>query len=87
METECGRPASGPVYEEILQQIDHTRLHGTLRQRFNVDTWEPAVDAHRPDGPLVGDRCRQCGQPWPCRFLRNLLGSGLIAERAPLHPG
>lgn len=82
MEVELEREASGPVYEEILRQIDHTKRHGSTRQRFNVDTWEPAIDAHRPGGPCVGDGCQLCGQPWPCRFLRNLLNSGLVAEHS-----
>jgi hypothetical protein len=75
---------AGPVYEEILRQVAHTKLHGSTRQRYNVDTWEPAVQAHHPGGPLIGDGCSQCGQPWPCRFLLNLLNSGLVAERGHL---
>jgi hypothetical protein len=75
---------AGPVYEDILRQVAHTKAHGTSRQRYNVDTWEPAVHAHRPGGPHIGNGCRQCGQPWPCRFLLNLLNSGLVAERGHL---
>jgi hypothetical protein len=54
------------------------------RQRFNVDVWELAVHGHRPGAPLVGDACQRCGKPWSCRFLLNLLDSGLVAERGHL---
>lgn len=84
MDAKTHHEPAGPVYEEILRRVAHTKLHGTTRQRYNVDTWEPAVLAHAPAGPLVGDSCGQCGQPWPCRFLLNLLNSGLIAERGHL---
>jgi hypothetical protein len=72
------------VYEEILHQVEYTKLNGSTRQRFNVDMWEPAVHAHRPGGPLLGDACQRCGKPWPCRFLLNLLDSGLVTERGHL---
>ncbi|MGT2461411.1 hypothetical protein [Sinomonas atrocyanea] len=73
-----------PVYEDILRQIARAKTHGTTRQRFTVDSWEPAVHAHGPSGPFIGDPCRRCGKPWPCRFLLNLLDSGLVAEQGPL---
>jgi hypothetical protein len=74
---------AGLVYEEILRRVAHTKLHGPPRQRCKADTWEPAVDAHRPGGHWVGAECQQCGRPWPCRLLLNLLNSGLVAETSP----
>ncbi|MGY3568104.1 hypothetical protein ACVWWH_003848 [Sinomonas sp. RB5] len=74
----------GRVYEDIVRRVADTKARGTTRQRFNVDTWEPALHAHSPNGPLIGDPCSQCGEPWPCRFLLNLLDSGIIGGRKPL---
>jgi hypothetical protein len=79
--------SAGPVYEEILCQIAHAKLHGSPRQRYTIEMWEPAVLAHSPGGPVVGEGCRQCDQPWPCRFLLNLLHGGLVAERNQVADG
>lgn len=49
--------AAAPKYEEILREVARTRLQGTPRQRYNMDIWEPAFQAHRPGGPMVGDPC------------------------------
>ncbi|MGT2460800.1 MULTISPECIES: hypothetical protein [Sinomonas] len=84
MGVELHHEPAGPVYEDILRQIAHTKAHGTTRQRFTVDTWEPAVHAHGPGGPLIGDPCKRCGKPWPCRFLLNLLDSDLVTEHGHL---
>jgi hypothetical protein len=75
---DMGREPSEPLFREILARVSCTRFYGSSRQRIGADTWGPAVEKHRPAGDFVGDACVQCGEPWPCRFLRGLLRSGLV---------
>jgi hypothetical protein len=80
MKIEIESEHAAPIYDAILQQVELTKKRGSTRQRYNVDTWEPAIDMHRPSGAYVGDDCHKCGEPWPCQFLLNLLDSGLLAD-------
>jgi hypothetical protein len=76
---ELGSESSTSVYAQIQRQIVYTKLRGLLRQRLMVETWEPAVKAHCPDGTSGSGTCRRCAQQWPCQFLTNLLEGGLLA--------
>lgn len=55
-------------------------MEGSIRQRIGADTWAPAVEKHRPSGRSLGDACEQCHEPWPCRFIRSLMRSGIVAD-------
>ncbi|KHL05230.1 hypothetical protein LK10_02135 [Sinomonas humi] len=66
------------MYRRIVEQVQRTMDQGSPPQKIGAETWGPAVEKHRPSGEAVGDTCVQCGEQWPCRFLRGLLRSGML---------
>lgn len=63
-----------PLYQSMLEMVAECG-DPVSRGALSAEMWRPVVQKHSPAGSFVGQPCAGCGDPWPCKTLRDVLGA------------